>query len=122
MSFNFMAVVTICGNFGALQKTKSVTVSIVSPITCHEVMGPDAMTLVFRMLCFKPTFSLPSFTFIKRIFTSLLSAIKVVSSVYLKLLIFLLAILFPACASSSLAFHMMYSEGLGAGGEGDDRG
>ena len=38
-----------------------------------------------------------------------LSAIRVVSSVYLRLLIFLLAILFPACASSSPAFHMMYS-------------
>jgi len=35
----------------------------------------------------------------------------VVSSVYLRLLIFLLAILIPACASSSLTFHMMYSAG-----------
>ena len=26
---------------------KSVTVSIASPSICHEVMGPDAMTLVF---------------------------------------------------------------------------
>ena len=26
---------------------KSVTVSIVSPSICHEVMGPDAMILVF---------------------------------------------------------------------------
>ena len=33
----------------------------------------------------------------------------VVSSAYLRLLIFLLAILIPACASSSPAFHMMYS-------------
>ena len=29
------------------QKIKSVTVSIVSPSICHEVMGPDAMVLVF---------------------------------------------------------------------------
>ena len=29
------------------KKIKSVTVSIVSPSTGHEVMGPDAMTLVF---------------------------------------------------------------------------
>jgi len=28
-------------------KIKSVTVSIVSPSTCHELMGPDAMILVF---------------------------------------------------------------------------
>ena len=30
------------------QKTKSVTVSIVSPSICHEVMGPDATILVFE--------------------------------------------------------------------------
>ena len=35
--------------------------------------------------------------------------IRVVSSAYLRLLIFLPAILIPACASSSLAFCMMYS-------------
>ena len=29
------------------KKMKSVTVSIVSPSVCHEVMGPDAMILVF---------------------------------------------------------------------------
>ena len=62
------------------------------------------------MLSFKPTFSLSSFTFIKMLFSSsLLSAIKFVSSVYLRLLIFLPAILISACASSSLAFHMRYS-------------
>ena len=73
-------------------------------------MGPDAMIFVFWMLGFKPTFSLSSFTFIKRLCSSsLLSAIRVVSSVYLKLLIFLLAILIPVCALSSPAFHMMYS-------------
>ena len=37
-------------------KIKSLTVSIVSPSICHEVMGLDAMILVFRMLSFKPTF------------------------------------------------------------------
>ena len=72
-------------------------------------MGPDVMIFIFWLLSFKPTFSLSSFTFIKRLFSSSLSAIKVVSSAYLRLLIFLLAILTPACASSSLAFHMMYS-------------
>ena len=29
------------------KKIKSLTVSIVSPPICHEVMGPDAMILVF---------------------------------------------------------------------------
>ena len=73
-------------------------------------MGPDTMILVFWMLSFKPAFSLSSFTFIKRLFSfSSLSAVRVVSSVYLKLLIFLLAILIPACASSSPAFLMIYS-------------
>ena len=52
-------------------------------IKCHyfhsfpiylEVMGPDAMILIFWMLSFKPTFSF-SFNFIKRIFSSSLSAI-----------------------------------------------
>ena len=51
-----------------------------------------------------------TFTFIKRLFSSSsLSAIRVVSFAYLRLLIFLPAILIPACASSSLAFLMMYA-------------
>ena len=44
---------------------KSDTVSTVSPSISHEVMGPDAMILVFWMLSFKPTFSLSTFTFIE---------------------------------------------------------
>ena len=75
---------------------KSITVSIVSPSIYHEVMGLDAMILVFWM-SFKPTFLFPSFTFIKRLFSSSLSTVRVVSSAYLRLLIFLLAILIPAC-------------------------
>ena len=51
-----------------------------------------------------------SFTFIKRLFSSSsLSAIRMVLSTYLRLLIIFPAILIPACASSSLAFLMMYS-------------
>ena len=90
------------------KKRKSVTVSIVSPSIWYEVMGLDAMIFVLWMLGFKPTFSLSYFTFIKRLFSSSLSAIMVVSSAYLKLLIFLLAILIPAWASSSPTFHMIY--------------
>ena len=60
-------------------KVKSVTVSTVSPSICHEMMGPDAVILVFWMLSFKPTFPLYSFTFIKSLFSSSsLSAIRVV--------------------------------------------
>ena len=58
------------------QKTKSLTVSIVSPSICHEVMGLDAMMLVFLILSFKLAFFLSSFTLIKRLLSSsLLSAI-----------------------------------------------
>ena len=75
-----------------------------------ELMGPVAMIFIFWMLSFKPAFSLSSFTFIKRLFSSSsLSAIRVVSSAYLGLLIFLLTILISVWASSSPAFHMMYS-------------
>ena len=42
------------------KKIKSVTISIVYPCICHEVMGPDAMIFIFWMLSFKPTFSLSS--------------------------------------------------------------
>ena len=91
-------------------KIKSDTVSTVSPSICYEVMGPDAMILVFWVLNFKPTFSLPSFTFTMRLFSSSsLSAIRVVSSAYLRLLRFFLAILIPACASSSPVFLRVYS-------------
>ena len=87
------------------EKINSVTVSIVSPSICHEVMGTDA--IVFVMLSFKPAFSLSSF--IKRLFFySSLSATRVVSSAHLRLLRFLLGILILACVSSGLAFHMIF--------------
>ena len=64
----------------------------------------------FFMLSFKPAFSLPYFTLIKRLFSSSsLSAIQVVSSAYLRLLIFLPAILILPWDLSSLPSHMMYS-------------
>ena len=73
-------------------------------------MGSDAMIFVFWMLSYKSTFSLSCFTFIKRLFSSsLLSAIRVVSSAFLRLLIFLPAILIPAYDSSTPEFCMMYS-------------
>ena len=55
-------------------------------------------------------FLLSSFTFIKRLFSFVsISGIRVVPSTYLRLLIFLPAILILTCASFSLAFHIMYS-------------
>ena len=41
------------------KKIKSITVSIVSPSICHDVMGLDAMILVFWMFTFKPMFYSP---------------------------------------------------------------
>ena len=62
---------------------------------CHEVMEPDAMILVFSVLSFKPAFAFSSFPFIKRLFSSSsLSAIRVVSSAYLRLLIFSCSLFF----------------------------
>ena len=59
-------------------KINSATVSTVSSSLCYEVMGLDAMILVFWMLSSQLTFSLSSFTFIKRLSSfSLLSAIRV---------------------------------------------
>ena len=55
-------------------------------------------------------FHSPSFTFIKRLFSSSsLSSITVVYTAFLRLLIFLLAIFIPASVSSSLAVCMIYS-------------
>ena len=83
-----------------VKKIKFVTATTSSPCICHEVMGTDDIIFVFFLkLSFKPAFSLFYFTFIKRLFNSSLSAIRVVSSAYPRLLIFLLAILISACDS-----------------------
>ena len=73
MSFNFMSAITFCSDFGA-QKINPATVS---PSICYEMMGLDAMILVFGVLSFKPALSLSSFTFIKRLFNS---AVRMVPS------------------------------------------
>ena len=104
-----MTAVTTWSDFGG-QENKVYHCFHCFPIYCHEVMEMDAMILVFWMFSVKPTFSLSSFTFIKRLFSfPSLSAIRVLSSAYLRLLIFLSAIFILAWASSSLEFHMVYS-------------
>ena len=76
------------------------------PIYLPWSNGPDAIILVFWMLSFKPTFSLSSFTLIKRLYSSpSLSAIRMMSSAYLRILIFLPEILIPSCASCSPLTH-----------------
>ena len=67
------------------KKRKAVTASSFSPSIYHEVMGLDAVILVFLIFSFKSAFSLSSFTLIKRLSFSSLSAIRVVSSTYLRL-------------------------------------
>ena len=103
-----MAAITICSDFGA-QKNKISRCFHCFPIYMPWSDGPDAMILVFWILSFKPTFSLSSFTFIKRfVSSSSLSAIGW-CDLHIWGYWFLPAILIPACASSSPAFLMMYS-------------
>ena len=73
VSFNFMAAVTICSDFGA-QENK-----VCHGFNCFPIYLPwsdrtRCHDLSLIMLSFKPTFSLSSFTFIKRLFSSSLSA------------------------------------------------
>ena len=84
VSFNFTAAVTSTVIWSP-RKQKSATVSTFSVFICHETMGPDALILVLWMLSFKSAFSLSSLNLINRLFSSSsISAIIVISSVYLR--------------------------------------
>ena len=62
------------------------------------------------MLSFNPAFSLSSFTCIKRFFSFFsLSAIRVVSSAYLRLLMFLPPMLIPSCNIQPVISHDVLS-------------
>ena len=103
-----MAAVTICSEFGA-QKNKVCHCFHCFPIYLPWSYGTGC-NLFFECWVLSQLFHSHLFTFIKRLFcSSLLSAVRFVSSAYLRLLIFLLAVLIPACASSSPEFHMMCS-------------
>ena len=103
-----MAAVTICSDFGTPPNKVSHCFHCF-PIYLPQSDGTRCHDLSFWMWSFKPTFSLSSFTLINRLFSSSsLSAKRVVTSVYLSLLIFLPAILIPACASCIPVFLMMY--------------
>ena len=96
--------------FGSLKNQARHSVNCF-PIYLPWSDGTRIHDLSFLNVSFKPAFSLSSFTFIKRLFiSSSLSAIKVVSSTYLRLLVFLSAVCIPGCDSSSLAFWLKYSE------------
>ena len=89
------------------KKINSVIVSIISPSIYHEVMRPD--TMFFECWVLRQFFH-SSFTFTWKLFSSSsLSAKRMVSSAYLRLLTFLPTIMIPVCHLSSLAFCIMYS-------------
>ena len=118
-----MAAVTIHSDFGA-QENKVFHCFHCFPIYLPWSDGTRCHDLCFLSIEYLPTnknkwekkkkttpvFSLSCFTFIRMLFSSsLLSAIRVVSSAYLRLLIFFPPVLTPACAPSNPAFRMMYS-------------
>ena len=109
-SFDFMTGVTIQSDFGAWKNKVCHCFQFVT-VCLPWSKGTGCYDLSFLNVGFRPAFSFSSFTFIKRVFSSSsLSAIRVVSSAYLRLLIFLQAILIPAaCDSSSLTFCMIFS-------------
>ena len=109
LSFYFMAAVTIQSDFRAQEEELCYCFHLF--LFCLPWSdGTGCHDLSFLILSFKLSFSLASFTLIKRLFSSSsLSAFRVVSSTYLRLLVFLPAVLIPACNSSSLAFHMICS-------------
>ena len=69
------------------------------PIYFSWVDGTRCHDLNFLNVDFEATFFTLLFHFIRRLFNSSVSAIRVMSSACLRLLIFLLAVLIPACAS-----------------------
>ena len=109
VSFNLMAAVNIQSNFRDQEnKTHQSLFPFFSVSIFHEVIDLDVMILAFWVLTFKPARSLFSFTLFNRLFSYFLSAIRVVLSAYLRLLISLPSNLIPVCNSSSLEFCMMY--------------
>ena len=105
---NFMTTVTICSNFGA-PKNEVCHCFHCSPICLRWSDGSGCLFLVFWMMSFKSGFSISSFTFIKRLFSSSLFFCHKGGAICVSaLLIFLPAILIIACASASVTFHIMY--------------
>ena len=104
-----MATATICSDFRAQEKKICQCFHFFS-IYLPWSDGTGCHDFSFWMLNFKPAFSLSSLSLIKKLFSSSsLSAIRILSPAYVRLLIFLPAVLIPTCDSSSLEFHMMYS-------------
>ena len=104
-----MTAVIICSDFGAQEK------KVFHYFHCFHIYLPWSdgiryLDLIFWMLSFKLAFSLSSFIFIKRLFSSSsLSAVRVVVICISQVIDISPSNLIPACASSSSAFSMMHS-------------
>ena len=92
------------------KKIKSVIASTFSPSICHEAMGPGAMIFIFQATFLRQHFhSLPSLSSRGSLVPLCCLPLECYSSAYLGLLLFLPAILIPACKSSSPTFSMIYT-------------
>ena len=113
VSFNFMAAVTIHNDFGAQENNICHCIHFFhlkwnDGIICHDLCF--LFCFVFLILSFRKLFHFPlSPTSTDSLVSLHLLPLEWLTFAYLRLLIFLPAILIPACASFSLAFHMMYS-------------
>ena len=104
-----MVVVTVPSNFGIQGKKVCHLFPLFPCLFAMKWWDQIPWSLCFECWVLSWLFHSP-FIFIKRLFSSSsLSAIREVSSAYVRLLIFLLEILIPTCDSSSLPFLMMYS-------------
>ena len=105
-----MAAVTICSGFGDQENKVSHCFHCVL-IYLPWSNGTRCHDLCFLTVEFYANFFTLLFHFyqVKKVSSSSLSSLRVLSSAYLRLLIFLLAILIQAWAPSSLVFHMIYS-------------
>ena len=107
--FNFMAAVIICSDFGAQEN------AVCHCFHCFPIYLPwskwwDQMPWSSFFECWVLS---QIFTFLFHLHQEALQFLftfchKMIYSAYLRLLVFPLAILIPACASSSPAFHMIY--------------
>ena len=104
-SHNFMATVMICDDFGA-QENEIWYCFHIFPVCLPWVMGLDAIIFIFWMSSFKPAFSVSSLS--SRGSLVLLHFLPL-KCYHLRLSVFLMAVLIPACDSSSPAFRMTYS-------------
>ena len=91
------------------KKRKSVTTPPFSSSICYEVMVPDAMILYLLIFNLSQIFDSPPSPLSRSSLVPPHFLPLVVSSRYLRLLIFLPPILIPACNSSNPAFLMRYS-------------